>query len=131
MTDGKRNEPQIAQVSHREKEFRTDIGVNATVQHLEMKQDDANPINRQLIELGLAAQASEQAPTLKEMKYCGSAAVHIYKSEVLGQLFFISQTDPLLTMRCPEMVAAAAFNHLLATMKKSYGHKRGRLRSGF
>lgn len=118
-------------ISHREKTFRTDVGVRATVQHLEMKADDANPINRRLMELGVAAQHSEQAPALKDMTYLGSAAVHVYKSEVLGQLFFISQTDPLIVMRCPEMVASAAFNHLLATMKKTYGHKRPRLRSGF
>lgn len=116
----------LANLSNKEKTFRTDVGIKATVQHREMSEsDEMQSLNRKLIQLGI------DATPIVGLQYQGSAAVHIYKSEVLGQLFFISQTQPLVVQRCPEMLASAAFNHLLATLKKTFGHNRPKLRSGF
>ena len=114
------------QKTHKEMTFRTELGTKATVRHEEMKVEEGNPINRELADLGLKAN-----PKPDVLSYMGSAAVHIYQSPQLGQLFFISQTQPLAWYRCPEVLAVAAFNHILASMKSMYGHRRTKLRSGF
>lgn len=112
--------------THKEQTFKTELGTKATVQHTEMKVDEANPINRELADLGMKAN-----PKPEVLTYMGSAAVHIYQSAQLGHLFFVSQTQPLLWYRCPEVMVVAAFNHLLASMKATFGHRRPRVRSGF
>ena len=109
---------------HDEQTFLTEIGSKATVQRIVVPKEGAAKPNRALCDLGLECQPEHTT-------YMGSAAVHVYMNEILQQLFFVSQTDPLALYKCPEPLAAKAFDDLLGTMKQMYGHRRGRLRSGF
>lgn len=115
---------------HQNLKFRTDIGINATVQRETMKSEDAAGPNRRLIDLGLSFQQG-LIPHLEHYRYFGSAAVHIYFNETLRQLDFISQTKPLELYHCPQPLAAKSFDDLLGEMKQMYGQRRGKLRSGF
>lgn len=110
----------------KEKLFNTQVGQAATVHRETMQADKAEAPNRKLCDLGLALN-----PVPASLTYMGSAAVHIYQSEMLKQVFFVSQTQPLELYRCPELLASKAFDDLLGTMKQMFGHKRSRLRSGF
>lgn len=114
---------------HENLKFRTDMGIHATVQRHQMEADAATVPNRRLIDLGLSF--PEVVPHLKHYRYFGSAAVHIYFNETLRQLDFISQTRPLDLYRCPQPLAAKAFDDLVGEMKQMYGTRRGKLRSGF
>lgn len=109
---------------HDEQTFLTQIGSKATVQRIVVPREGARKANRMLCDLGL-----ECLPAHTEYK--GSAAVHIYVNEILQQLFFVTQTDPLVLYKCPQPLASKAFDDLLGTMKQMYGNRRGRLRSGF
>lgn len=116
-------------LSDKEKIFRDSIGQKATVERDEVGFESAATINRMLCDLGLAAQKCDQS-TMK-LQYRGSAAVHIYTHEQLGLIQFVSQADPLLLYRCPEPLAARAFDDLLRRMQLTYGKVKGKLRSGF
>jgi hypothetical protein len=116
--------------SHSHMVFRDSIGQKATVQREQMGAETAAKPNRALADLGLSFQADPKNK-LGAYRYLGSAAVHIYVHEVLGQIDFVSQAQPLLLYRCPENLAAKAFDDLLREMKAAYGKKHGRLRSGF
>lgn len=113
--------------SHSEQTFLTDVGVRATVQRTTVGAEAASLPNKHLADLGLACHPS---PTT-DLKYMGSAAVHVYWHDDLKQVFFVSQTQPLDLYRCPQPLASKAFDDLLGTMKAMYGQRRGRLRSGF
>lgn len=66
---------------------------------------------------------------LRECKYMGSMAVHVYQSEMLEQIFFIAQT-PLNETR--EWTADKAFLQLKEAAKQFYGRNTvKRTRSGF
>ncbi len=112
---------------HNEQTFLTDVGVRATVERRTVGREAATLPNKALADLGLACHPSPDTDT----KYMGSAAVHVYWHEGLRQVFFVSQTQPLELYQCPQPLAAKAFDDLVQTMKVMYGHKRGRLRSGF
>ena len=116
-------------ISHKDKIFRDSLGQKATVHRETVGLEKASVPNRMLCDLGLKMQ--EVDTQLKHYKYMGSAAVHIYVSELAGSLVYASQVDPLELYRCPERLAAKAFDDLLGEMKKLYGHRRGKLRSGF
>jgi hypothetical protein len=115
---------------HKKQTFKTQMGIDATVQRLEAKPEIASKPNRMLIDLGLSLQ-DEDKFQLKGYTYRGSAAVHIYTHDLLNQLDFISQTNPLDVYKCPQDIASRAFNDLLNSMKALYGHRRAKLRSGF
>lgn len=117
----------IKDKSHSEQTFLTDVGVRATVDRRTVGAEAAAEPNRKLAELGLACHPAQHTDT----KYMGSAAVHIYWHDELKQVFFVSQTQPLDLYRCPQPLAAKAFDDLVGTMKAMYGQRRGRLRSGF
>ncbi len=115
---------------HREQTFRTDIGVNATIQRAQAGPEISAKPNRMLVDLGLSFQEIEEYK-LKGYESKGSAAVQIFTHDLLNQLDFISQTEPLVLYRCPQNLAQRAFDDLLGTLKRMYGHKVGKLRSGF
>lgn len=117
-------------LNDQQKIFRDSIGQKATVERNELGQEKAAIPNRMLCDLGLHLQKEVDKST-QHFEYRGSAAVHIYTHEVLGLLQFVSQTDPLILYKCPEHLAARAFDDLLRRMKLSYGKKSGSLRSGF
>lgn len=111
--------------SHEAQKFRTQIGVNATVDRRTVGAEQASRPNTELAKLGLACQPSEH------VHYLGSAAIHIYANEILNQVFFVSQTQPLALYKCPQELASKGFDDLLQSMKQMYGHRRQKLRSGF
>lgn len=113
-------------ISHKEQLFRTEVGQRATIQRETLPAEQAAQPNRKLCDLGLALN-----PIEANLAYMGSAAVHIYWNATLQQVFFVSQTSPLELYRCPEILASKAFDDLLRTMKTMYGHRVGKLRSGF
>lgn len=115
---------------HKNQTFKTDMGINATVQRAQANPEVAAKPNRMLVDLGQAFQEIEEFK-LKGYTYFGSAAVHIYAHELLNQLDFVSQTQALELFRCPQPLASRAFDDLLGTMKLMYGGRRPKLRSGF
>mgnify|MGYP001579393858 CR=1 FL=1 len=113
-------------IPHKHKIFRDEIGQKATIQRTTLGEDQAAIPNRKLADLGL-----ELNPVAQSLAYMGSAAMHVYWNETLKQVFFISQTQPLMLYKCPEILASKAFDDLLNTLKEQYNHRRPRLRSGF
>lgn len=112
---------------HSDLTFLDSIGQKATVKRETLGAEAAAIPNRKLCDLG-----RELNPLpLTELEYRGSAAVHIFVHERLNQMFFISQTDPLVLYKCPELIASKAFDDLLGTMKQTYQKRRSKLRSGF
>lgn len=112
----------------KDKLFKTQIGQSATIQRGNVPEEIAQKPNRILIDLGLSLNPLPEQDTLK---YLGSAAVHIHAAPTVGQVFFTSQVYPLELYRCHETIASKAFDDLLRTMKVMYGHRVGKLRSGF
>lgn len=108
---------------HLIKKFNTDIGINATVNRETASSGLATKANQDLREIG------EAVTPIKGLKYMGSAAVHVYFSEIISQMFFISQTQTL--QDCPELLASKAFDDLRGSMMEHYGKQRQVKRSGF
>jgi hypothetical protein len=117
-------------ITDKQKIFRDSIGQKATVQRETVGVEQASGPNRRLCDLGLKLQ-EEPKFKLEHYRYLGSAAVHVYYNDTLGQLDFISQANPLVLYRCPEDVAAKAIEDLIREVKAAFGKKSGRLRSGF
>lgn len=115
---------------HKKQKFKTDIGINATVQRAQANPEISAKPNRMLIDLGQSFSEIEQFK-LKGYDYRGSVAVHIYTHELLNQIDFISQTYPLDLYRCPEVLAKKSIDDLIKTVQVLYGHKRSVVRSGF
>ena len=113
-------------VSNKDLTFRTQIGQKATVERQNVSGEGATQANQALMLLG-----NNCNPLPQNMRYMGSAAVHIFWNETLEIVQFVSQTSPLENQGCPEILASKAFDDLLGTMKQQYGHSRSRLRSGF
>mgnify|MGYP001456754919 CR=1 FL=1 len=106
------------------KKFNTDIGQKATVERHETASELATRANRTLRHLGETLN-----PIGEHLKYMGSASIHVYQSEMLGQLFFLSQTDTM--QDCPEPLASRAFDSLRSDLMAFYGRNRQTKRSGF
>lgn len=117
------------EINDKEKIFRDSIGQKADVAREELNAEAAQIPNRMLCDLGLKFQELDHE--LKYLKYHGSAAVHIYASEIMNKITFVSQADGLVLYRCPEIMAGKAFDDLLRRMKAAYGRTQGKLRSGF
>lgn len=95
-----------------------------------MAVEKASIPNRKLADIGRVDMV-EADTQLQHYTYLGSAAVHVYVNTMVNSLVFASQTHPLELYKCPESVAAKAFDDLLGEMKQMYGKRRGKLRSGF
>jgi hypothetical protein len=116
-------------ISNKDKVFRDSIGQKATVHRETVGTEKAAIPNRMLCDLGLSM--PEADPQLKNYKYMGSAAVHIYVNEIMNHMAFVSQANPLVLYRCPEDLASKAMEDLIREVKAAFGRKHGRLRSGF
>ena len=68
-------------------------------------------------------------PLAKNLTYKGSMAMHVYQSEILGQIFFVAQTSTIQDV--PEETAAAAHQSLKQELMATYGRARQTKRSGF
>lgn len=108
-----------------EKKLKTDFGINAKVERREVSNKEAlakangdlkkigdllNPINPEVLE------------------YFGSCAVHIYKSPVLNQVYFVSQISGLKDV--PEVIASEAIGELKGSAMAHYGRRKPKRRSG-
>lgn len=105
--------------------FKTQIGQRATIQRETVRGDKVKLCNNRLTDLGNFANPLPPG----QLEYMGSAAVHIFYNRTLEQFYAINQADTL--GKCPQVLAAKAFDDLLQTMRTYYGHKRSVLRSGF
>lgn len=105
------------------KKFKTDIGQHAKVERFEKMDVDSTRWNSELRRIG------EGLKWYEDLRYEGSAAVHIYTSPALGQMFFISQASSL--GQTSEPAAAAALSDLGNVCKNWFGNRTQRLRSGF
>lgn len=109
---------------HMLKKFDTDIGIDATIQRETVQNETAKQGNEKLRDIGELCN-----PIPDTLKYLGSAAVHVYQSEMLGQIFFSSQAQTL--QDCPEFLASKALDDLRGTAMEFYGRSRQKKRSGF
>ena len=106
--------------------FKTQMGQAATIQRENVKGELMAKANLKLAHIG-----EEINPIANNLKYMGSAAVHIYWNDTLKQVFFITQAQPLVAHKCPEHLAQTATKDLIGGIMEAYGHKRPKLRSGF
>lgn len=111
--------------NNKDNTFNTQVGQSATVQRDGVESELGGRANLALRNIG-----EDLNPLRKQgVNYMGSAALHIYQSEVLGQIFFITQTDTLQDV--PEVTASKALENFKGDMMETYGKKRQLRRSGF
>jgi hypothetical protein len=116
-------------ISDKEKIFRDQIGQKATVERHDIPKEKTERLNRMLCDLGLAM--VEVDPVLKHFSYQGSAAIHVFTSEILASQIYLPQVQPFALYRCPQPVANAAIQELDRKARELYGFKKGKLRSGW
>lgn len=109
---------------HKTQTFNTDLGQKASVERHEVRGKEIEMANHRVMEIGRSLN-----PMPDHLKYLGSMAVHIYQSEMLGQLFFMSQCQTLGDT--PELLASTALTDLKGTAQQFYGRTRQTKRSGF
>ena len=119
--------PKPTQEKWDDQKMRNQIGLTVDVERETVRNDAVDRANRALCDIGDYIHANE--PKIKELTYCGSAAVHIYLAPTLGEIIYITQTSPL--RETEERVAGPAFTQLQKDMMKYYGKKQTRIRSGF
>ncbi len=107
--------------------MRNEIGINADVERDVSGGEAAKRANRALNDIGDFIHKNN--PNVADLEYVGSAAVHIYLARVLGEVVYISQTQPLLETE--ERMAGPAFTDLQKSMMRHYGRKTTKIRSGF
>lgn len=107
--------------------LRDQIGITADVKRDQEGGDQMKRANRALNDIGDFIHKA--VPQVSQLEYCGSAAVHIYLAPNLGEVIFISQTQPLLATA--ERVAGPAFTDLQKAMMRHYGRQTTKIRSGF
>lgn len=102
----------------------TEIGQKVAVERHEIQNGLASSLNERLRDIGEAGN-----PIAKTLEYKGSMACHIYESPVLGQVFFITQTQTMQDVS--EITAGNALANLRGDMMAHYGRNRQKKRSGF
>lgn len=116
-------------ITNEQRIFRDQIGQKATVERHDLPREKTEALNRMLSDLGLAF--ADVDPAVKQLTYLGSAAVHIYASELLRAQIYLPQVQPLVLYRCPMPIANAALQELDRKTRGVYGFSKGKLRSGF
>lgn len=104
--------------------FQGELGGKAKVERHDVSNEQAAQGNARLRDIGEMLN-----PIPKHVKYMGSMAVHIYQSEMIGQVFFMGQVSTL--SGTPEETASAALSNLRGDAQSYYGRQRQRKRSGF
>lgn len=117
-------------VSDQQKIFRDSLGQKATVQRETMSTEASFRCAQKLVGLGLAVQ-QEPEFKLQGFDYRGSAAIHIYTNELLSLIQYVPQVQPLFAAKCPQDLASKGIDDLIRALREAYGHRVGRLRSGF
>lgn len=110
-----------------DQKMRNEIGISCDVERDKEGGDSMKRSNRALNDIGDFIHG--ELPQLAGLEYCGSAAVHIYLAPTLGQIVYVSQTQPLLETH--ERLAGPAFTDLQKSMMAHYGRKTTKIRSGF
>ena len=108
------------------KKFLNEVGHHAVVSRSSVATERTAQLREVLS--GIAEDLLEVGAVPKGMTYLGSAAVHIYKAEALGEVAYFSQ---LSLDKCPEEIAGPAVSDLRGAMLVAYGHGRQKKRSGF
>ena len=109
----------------KESRFNDQVGQTAKVERDSTESELAHRAN-----LALRGIGEDLNPLAKQgLQYKGSAAFHVYQSEILGQIFFVTQTDTLQDV--PEITSSKAIENFVGDLMESYGRKRQRRRSGF
>ena len=111
---------------HTKNNFRTDIGQNAEVDRVSTTNTEVLKCNKGLRVLG--EQLKKSQPPLREAEYLGSIAVHYYKTPMLSQTFFISQTATL--GKTPEILVQEGITELRNSCLSYFGHNPQLRRSG-
>jgi hypothetical protein len=112
--------------THKEQTFDTELGSKAIVEHhAYANPEHAEALRLVLKDIALDLQRVGEVP--KEMDYCGSWSVHVFKGG-LNNFAFIGVTNP---ENSPYIVAEAASKKLFQDIREFYQGKRQKLRSGF
>lgn len=121
MSDMKR--AQVGDNKFEDIKFQDDLGINARIERKEETNEGSKAAAARMREAG------ELLKPTKHVAYVGSATVHIYQSELLKTVFYITQTGTLGA--CAELTADGAMSQLRKDMMLHYGRKPGVKRSGF
>ncbi len=105
--------------------YATEMGQKAVVERHELQNDLTDEFKGLLQELGQGIQQTQTAT--RELKYLGSAAVHVYVAEVTGTQFFLTQNA---LGACSELIASEAMKEMKASLMNYFGQRRQLRRSG-
>jgi hypothetical protein len=103
-----------------------DVGSKAVVSREKIENEGLDQLREVLQDIG--KNMTEVGAVPRGMEYVGSAAVHIFKSPVLGQVAYVNQ---LALSSCPEALAGPAMTDLRGSAIEYYGHGRQKKKSGF
>ena len=106
----------------------TDFGQKAVVVRHQVSNKVASQCNSGLRSLGkeLIKPVNEGHNT---WQYEGSASIHVYKSALLNEVIFLTQTETMQDV--DEITASKAFANLKSDLQHMYSGKRQTKRSGF
>ena len=110
-----------------DQKMRDQIGITVDVEREKQANDSVTRANHALCDVGDYIHSN--TPSVAQLQYLGSAAVHIYLAPHLDQVVYVTQTGPLRDT--PERVAGPAFTQLQRDMMGYYNRKTTKLRSGF
>lgn len=110
-----------------DQKMRNEIGISCEVQRDKDGSEWARRANRALNDIGDFIH--KENPSVSQLQYAGSAAVHIYLAPTLNQAVFVSQTQPLLDTH--ERLCGPAITDLQKSCMSHYGRKTTKIRSGF
>lgn len=114
----------------KDKTFDSELGGSAgkaVIEHHVIENDQYTAELREVLkDMALDLQATGKAP--KEMEYCGSFSVHVYKSDILRTFAFAGVTNP---GSCHYKLAEAALMKLREDVEEYYSGQRRYKRSGF
>jgi hypothetical protein len=111
--------------THEQLALETEFGQRVSVDREVESSGRTHRASQLLLEAGTLLDPLPSQP--EALEFLGSCAVHIYKSPMLGQLYFASQ-HPLGD--CREDIAAQAISALRSDVMVAYGRKRQVKRSG-
>jgi len=115
-----------SKLSHEKQSLETEFGQRVSVSRETESSERTRKASQYLLEAGTLLDPLPEQP--ETLEFLGSCAVHIYKSPMLGQLFFATQ-HPL--GNCKEDIADKAISALRSDVQVAYGRKRVVKRSGF
>ena len=121
------SESEAPKKSHEKLKHDDEFGIKAKVMRDSVEGEAVREANATLCGIGEFIKA--KGPTaLRNLNYMGSASFHVYQSEILGQVFFVSQTATLRDT--PEQTAADGLRQFSGDLMVAFGRVRPRQRSG-